>query len=113
MNVDISFLVRSNGHAQNKENGARGGRSVKVVTKLFAEFKNDMIKKFVPGVWCSEPQAPAQGFVMGTGRQFGDRVRYACSPGYRLVGADDSTCLAHGIWSALPPQCEGNVSVTS
>lgn len=48
---------------------------------------------------------------MGTGRQFGDRVRYACSAGYRLIGADDSTCLADGIWSALSPQCEGNVSV--
>ncbi|KZS17024.1 putative Sushi [Daphnia magna] len=59
-------------------------------------------------VWCPEPQAPTQGFVMGTGRQFGDRVRYACSAGYRLIGADDSTCLADGIWSALSPQCEAS-----
>ncbi|EFX77599.1 hypothetical protein DAPPUDRAFT_1343, partial [Daphnia pulex] len=56
-------------------------------------------------VWCPEPQAPLQGFVMGTGRQHGDRVRYACSTGYRLIGADDSTCQADGTWSTVSPQC--------
>jgi hypothetical protein len=47
---------------------------------------------------------------MGTGRQYGDRVRYACSTGYRLIGADDSTCQADGIWSTASPQCEGSVT---
>ncbi len=61
------------------------------------------------GVWCPEPQAPLQGFVMGTGRQYGDRVRYACSTGYRVIGADDSTCQADGTWSTVSPQCEGSV----
>lgn len=46
---------------------------------------------------------------MGTGRQYGDRVRYACSSGYRLNGSADSTCLASGDWSTTTPQCEGNV----
>jgi Sushi repeat (SCR repeat) len=46
---------------------------------------------------------------MGTGRQYGDRVRYACSAGYRLIGADDSTCQADGTWSTASPQCEGSV----
>jgi CUB/sushi domain-containing protein len=47
---------------------------------------------------------------MGTGRQYGDRVRYACSTGYRLIGADDSTCQADGTWSTVSPQCEGIAS---
>nr|CAG4648642.1 EOG090X05QS [Polyphemus pediculus] len=57
-------------------------------------------------VWCPEPQPPVQGFVMGTGRQFGDKVRYACSAGYRLIGTDEATCQATGTWSTSMPLCQ-------
>jgi hypothetical protein len=33
-----------------------------------------------------------------------------CSTGYRLIGADDSTCQADGTWSTVSPQCEGIAS---
>ena len=49
---------------------------------------------------------------MGTGRQFGDKVRYACSAGYRLNGADESQCQASSTWSTTVPQCQGNVTRT-
>lgn len=47
---------------------------------------------------------------MGTGKQYGDKVRYACGAGYRLLGATESTCNAGGMWSNETPQCEGNVT---
>lgn len=50
---------------------------------------------------------------MGTGRQFGDKIRYACSVGYYLDGAGESLCQASGNWSTSPPQCQGNVTPTT
>lgn len=61
------------------------------------------------GIWCPEPQPPDQGFVMGIGRQYGDRIRYACRTGYKLNGQSESLCQADGNWSAPVPDCQGNV----
>jgi CUB/sushi domain-containing protein len=64
----------------------------------------------VEGVWCEEPQPPLHGFVMGTGRQYGDKVRYACSAGFRLRGeSNENVCNSSGLWSKPAPQCQGTV----
>lgn len=63
------------------------------------------------GLWCEEPEPPVHGFVMGVGRQYGDKVRYACSTGFRLTGADESVCATDGQWSKLTPLCQGNVFI--
>ena len=107
-NFDSNFSVRNKEHERPKELGASEGLSVKVNTIKFVKI-DFTFRNFRPGIWCSEPQAPVQGFVMGTGRQYGDRVRYACSTGYKLVGSTESSCQADGAWSNGMPQCEGNV----
>lgn len=46
---------------------------------------------------------------MGTGKQYGDRIRYVCSAGYRLMGDDESICKADGSWSSSVPYCQGKI----
>ncbi len=32
---------------------------------------------------------------------------HTCNDGYRLIGVDTRVCLAGGMWSGLPPACQG------
>lgn len=111
--LDTKCLDRIRGRVRPMELGAIGDHSVKVfqliviVNIVSSQFQYIFV--CVSGIWCSEPQAPLHGFVMGTGRQYGDQVRYACSSGHRLIGLAESTCHSDGNWSADTPQCEGKI----
>jgi hypothetical protein len=49
--------------------------------------------------------APLNGAVSTPdGREFGDRARYTCDPGYKLNGSEQRTCNEQG-WSGTAPMC--------
>ncbi|XP_003729128.2 uncharacterized protein LOC100891625 [Strongylocentrotus purpuratus] len=61
---------------------------------------------------CYDPGAPANGIQLDTSFKFGDIVRFACLPGYELLGIEAIQCiLAPGgpgmgvIWSTSVPYC--------
>ena len=47
--------------------------------------------------------------MMGVGRQFGDIVRFACEPGFRMFGEQELLCLQSGQWNFPPPSCQSNI----
>ena len=53
------------------------------------------------GGWTMVSDVPA---VSGYYR-VGSEVRYTCSKGYRLVGAETLRCNADQLWSRVPPTC--------
>uniref|UniRef100_A0A8C0GNE4 Sushi domain-containing protein n=1 Tax=Chelonoidis abingdonii TaxID=106734 RepID=A0A8C0GNE4_CHEAB len=42
----------------------------------------------------------------------GMSVNYSCEPGYSLTGQASIYCMASGMWSPLPPRCEGVFCIT-
>ncbi|CAL4133700.1 unnamed protein product [Meganyctiphanes norvegica] len=55
---------------------------------------------------CGELQPPQNGYVLGVGTVYGDRVKFVCESGYELDGADGASCLNTGNWSAEVPLCQ-------
>lgn len=42
------------------------------------------------------------------GRRVGSRARFACLPGFSIVGANELICMDSGQWSSHLPTCEGS-----
>lgn len=45
------------------------------------------------------------GVVIGRDRSCGDRVRFQCNDGYRLLGPSEALCQKGGVWSPGVPVC--------
>uniref|UniRef100_A0A8C4R6D0 CUB and sushi domain-containing protein 1 n=1 Tax=Eptatretus burgeri TaxID=7764 RepID=A0A8C4R6D0_EPTBU len=57
---------------------------------------------------CQDPGIPKFGHRVADAKlRVGDRVKFGCEPGYRLVGTTTITCLggARRVWSAPLPRC--------
>ncbi|XP_071546933.1 sushi, von Willebrand factor type A, EGF and pentraxin domain-containing protein 1-like isoform X1 [Panulirus ornatus] len=55
---------------------------------------------------CGEIKAPQNGFAMGVGTLYGDRVKFACERGHVLRGEVQVLCEDTGRWSSATPRCE-------
>ncbi|XP_032826473.2 sushi, von Willebrand factor type A, EGF and pentraxin domain-containing protein 1-like [Petromyzon marinus] len=63
-------------------------------------------------VTCGAPEVIAHGGAVpgdvathGGAVRYGGTIRYACAPGYSLVGRQELACQANGTWSAEKPKC--------
>eukprot|EP00117_Sycon_ciliatum_P048173 scpid2370/ scgid5761/ Sushi, von Willebrand factor type A, EGF and pentraxin domain-containing protein 1; CCP module-containing protein 22; Polydom; Selectin-like osteoblast-derived protein; Serologically defined breast cancer antigen NY-BR-38 len=54
---------------------------------------------------CLEPATPADGTASFTTTTLDSVARFACNPGFSLVGATSRTCQATGQWSGAEPRC--------
>lgn len=54
---------------------------------------------------CKELQRITNGAVSITGLTYGSVATYSCIPGYALVGEQNRTCTAAGMWSKAEPRC--------
>ena len=58
-------------------------------------------------VSCGQPARPTNGSVdTSAGTSFGDVARYSCDGGYTLIGLNETTCQADGLWNGSVPTCE-------
>ena len=61
-------------------------------------------------VRCPPLLPPPNGFQLGCGAMynvFGDKCRYFCDIGYRLInGSTERSCQADGKWSGETPHCQ-------
>ena len=81
----------------------------------FAILKSQLLSQFNLGhtsallncaaIICDEPQSPANGGKVITGRGVGDIVSYFCNPGFKLSGDKNRTCQPDGQWSGTQPLC--------
>ncbi|XP_045583570.2 sushi, von Willebrand factor type A, EGF and pentraxin domain-containing protein 1 isoform X3 [Procambarus clarkii] len=55
---------------------------------------------------CGEIKPPRNGFAMGVGTLYGDKVKFACERGHVLRGDAQIHCDHTGTWSATTPYCE-------
>ncbi|KAK8726504.1 hypothetical protein OTU49_010282 [Cherax quadricarinatus] len=55
---------------------------------------------------CGEIKPPQNGFAMGVGTLYGDKVKFACERGHVLRGEALIHCNDSGTWSASTPFCE-------
>ena len=61
----------------------------------------------------SRPKEIANGMAIYRGLKFGDRVRYICNAGHKLIGDKYLTCEG-GNWKGRLPECKaGELSVLS
>ncbi|KAG7158260.1 Sushi, von Willebrand factor type A, EGF and pentraxin domain-containing protein 1-like 3 [Homarus americanus] len=58
---------------------------------------------------CGEITPPQNGFAMGVGTLYEDRVKFACEKGYVMNGEAHIYCDASGTWSSATPRCEPSV----
>jgi len=61
---------------------------------------------------CGFPGYLVNGYILGSSYLYGDIVRYACRPLYRLHGGDATQrCAQNGLWHGRRPSCKGkNIS---
>ena len=60
---------------------------------------------------CGTLSNPANGQVTHTaGTTFGQTATYSCNSGYSLVGVNNRTCQATGVWFGTAPTCQGVLS---
>ena len=62
--------------------------------------------------YCDEPETPANGSKVDTGRLEGDIVTYLCNSGFNLSGDANRTCQSNGQWSGTQPKCARMFSTT-
>ena len=59
---------------------------------------------------CGQPDRPTNGRVdTSAGTSFGDVARYSCDEGYTLIGLNETTCQADGLWNGSVPSCESKI----
>jgi len=51
------------------------------------------------------PKEISNGMALYRGTKYGDRVRYKCNAGYKLVGDTFLTCR-NGRWEGTVPECK-------
>ncbi|CAH1778906.1 unnamed protein product, partial [Owenia fusiformis] len=56
-------------------------------------------------IQCSSVQAPQNGYVSNSDRNCGDRTKFNCNGGYKLVGYAEIKCLENGQYNYNPPKC--------
>ena len=56
-------------------------------------------------VVCEYLDAPDYGKVEHTGIYPGNKAKFSCNYGYKLVGDEVRTCLYNGYWSGSQPKC--------
>ena len=81
----------------------------------FAILNNQPLSQFILGhtsalltcaaIICDEPQSPANGDKVTTGRSVGDIVSHFCNPGFKLSGDRNRICQADEQWSGSQPNC--------
>ena len=50
---------------------------------------------------------PGNGsLTSNSGTTYGYVIKYGCDNGYNLVGMEERTCLATGLWNGTDPECE-------
>ena len=64
------------------------------------------------GTRCPALVNPANGMVMLTADRPEDNATYTCDAGFVLVGDAMLTCQDDGMWSDVPPTCQGITSDT-
>ncbi len=64
-----------------------------------------------PGNYCEPPQELEHGKVLGTDHSSGGQISFRCDLGYRLVGAESTTCQPNKQWDMAFPSCEGMVEI--
>lgn len=57
-------------------------------------------------VFCPGNFEIQHGNISGTANHFNASLRFACVPGYQLIGDEIITCLANATWSGSNPRCE-------
>ncbi|XP_061166124.1 sushi, von Willebrand factor type A, EGF and pentraxin domain-containing protein 1-like [Saccostrea echinata] len=57
-------------------------------------------------VFCPGNFEIQHGSISGTAYHFNASLRFACMPGYQLVGDEVITCLENSSWSGSNPRCE-------
>ena len=57
-------------------------------------------------VKCKKLENIPFGQVWADGNEYGDAASYMCRPGYKVIGAMLSKCLANGSWSEEKPYCK-------
>ena len=61
-------------------------------------------------VSCGQPDIPSNGHVdTSAGTSSGDVARYSCNQGYMLIGLEERTCQADGVWNGSVPTCESKI----
>lgn len=55
---------------------------------------------------CPELSDIDHGGMTVSGRLFGDEARYACDPGFAVVGLAERKCRADGRWTGSTPSCK-------
>ena len=81
----------------------------------FAILKSQPLSQFIlshtftlltcAAIICDEPQSPANGDKVTTGRSVGNTVSYFCNPGFKLSGDQNRTCQPDEQWSGSQPNC--------
>ena len=61
----------------------------------------------VTAVICGDPGEPQHGSKDGHVFYYPHNVSFTCFAGYVLQGASKIQCNGNGVWTALPPVCQG------
>ncbi|XP_023312205.1 C4b-binding protein-like [Anoplophora glabripennis] len=61
---------------------------------------------------CGYPGTVKNGYQIGNGYSFQDRIRYNCYNGFRMIGNSTIICGKDGIWFPKKPQCNLECSGT-
>lgn len=54
---------------------------------------------------CGHLSDPANGQVTISGTSYWSKARYRCHDGFILVGVENRSCEANGLWSGEAPEC--------
>ncbi|XP_017654803.1 sushi domain-containing protein 2 isoform X2 [Nannospalax galili] len=89
-----------------------GSLSVGNSTRFAHQLHQDRLRNLQPVVSCGWLSPPSNGHKEGLKYLAGSVIRFGCNSGYSLAGAEISTCLADGTWSAPTPECQSGRNYT-
>lgn len=56
---------------------------------------------------CPVLENPAEGYLIGSDRGYGQTIRFECNEGYTPAGPDTATCQLDKTWTNQPFVCQG------